>query len=217
MWAFHRAPKSMKETAACQQQLAPLLEGIGFVTPFKPAEKPRVLIASVLEEEARRYAREGGTLVLFPKKGSLPGQADFPLFPIPMEFGSNTFPGTIIESGGAIARFPHRSYCEEQFYSLMQTGTAVDMDSLPKGMSPEIWGIRATRKEVIEMSRMAMLFSGRLGNGKILVCTFDVFGNLDEKHPEAFYLLQSLLDYALSEKFDPKTEVEQSLSDPLKN
>jgi hypothetical protein len=84
-------------------------------------------------------------------------------------------------------------------------------------MSPEIWGIRATRKEVIEMSRMAMLFSGRLGNGKILVCTFDVFGNLDEKHPEAFYLLQSLLDYALSEKFDPKTEVEQSLSDPLKN
>jgi hypothetical protein len=207
IWAFP-LPKSMKETVARQPQLAEALRSFEFIKPFKPDQKPRVLIASELDDDAQRYVREGGTLVLFPKKGSLPGQADFPLFPIPMEFGSNTFPGTAIQSGGAIDGFPHRDFCEEQFYSLMQTGTAVNRDALPKNLSPEIWGIGAARREVIEFSQMAMLFSGRLEKGKVLVCTFDVLGNLNDKHPEASGLFQTLLEYALSEKFEPNLELE---------
>jgi hypothetical protein len=214
IWAFPGVQKSMKEAVACQKQLADPLKAVEFVKPYDSAEKPQGLIASTLDEEALRYVRDGGTLLLLPKKGSLPGQADFPLFPIPMEFGSNTFPGTTIESGGAIDRFPHREFCEEQFYHLMQTGTAVDLDSLPKDLSPEIWGISVARREVIEMSHMALFFSGRLGKGKILVCTFDVLGNLNEKRPEAFGLLQVLLDYAVSDRFDPKTDLEGSLLPP---
>jgi hypothetical protein len=212
LWAFPAMSKSKNESIACQPQLAETLKTIEFIKPFASADKPRVLIASELDDETRRYVREGGTLVLFPKKGSLAGQADFPLFPIPMEFGSNTFPGTVIPGGGAIDGFPHRDFCEEQFYGLMQTGTAVDRDKLPKDLTPEIWGISVARREVIEMSQMALLFSGRLEKGKILVCTFDLLGNLNEKHPEAFGLLQALLDYAASEKFAPKTDLDAWLS-----
>ena len=106
-------------------------------------------------------------------------------------------------------RFPHHGFCEEQFLSLMQTGTAVNVDALAKGLLPEVWGIKPVRGDVIELSQAAMLFSGRLGKGKVMVCTLDVLGNLNDKHPEAFYLLQALLDHVVSEGFQPKAELKQ--------
>ena len=97
LWAFPRViSKGMKETIACQRQLAGALAAYDFIKPWSPAEKPDVLIATELGKERGRYVREGGKLVLFPKKGSLPGQSDFPLFLGQWGVGS----GTVIRNGG---------------------------------------------------------------------------------------------------------------------
>jgi beta-galactosidase len=205
IWAFpHPTAKRMKETIACQRQLAAALAGYGFIKTFKATDRPDVLIASQLDDDARRYIREGGKLVLFPKKSSLAGQHDFPLFSSQMGVG----PGTVIRRGGVMGRFPHGGFCEEQFLSLMQTGTAVNVDALPRGVSPDAWGVLPVRKDPIDLFHVAMVFSGRLGKGKILVCSFDVLGNLNDKHPEASCLLQAVLEHAVSKTFEPEVELE---------
>jgi beta-galactosidase len=204
IWAFPRpTSKNIKGTVAYQQSLAGPLASCDFVKPFKPAEKPDLLVATELDNDARRFLNAGGTLLFFPKKRSLPGQCDFPLFCTQAGVG----PGTVIRSGRLMDRFPHRGFCEGQFLALMQTGTAVNANNLPSGLSPEAWGVIPTRGEAIALSKVAMLFSGRLGKGKILVCTFDVPGNLNDKHPEAFALLQALLEHAASEQFKPNVEL----------
>ena len=56
-----------------------------------------------------------------------------------------------------------------------------------------------------------MLFTGRLGKGKVLVCTFDLPKALGEKRPEADYLFRLLLEHAETEGFAPTVELEPDL------
>ena len=158
--------------------------------------------------------------------------SDFPLFGTPYSISNGNGAGTIIERGGVMDRFPHRGFCEEQFLALMQTGTAFDLDILPNladlwgwqlgdtgsataKFRPEVWGIKPTQQAgAIGLSRQALLFTARLGKGRLLVCTFDVLENLKDKRPEADYLLHVLLEYALSDKFAPNGEANRESLPP---
>ncbi len=213
IWAFPHVSMSMKETIACQPQLAGSLAAYDFIKPFDPAKLPDLLIAAELDRDVEQYVLAGGKLILLAKNDSLAGQASFPLFNYGDTQGAGS--GTVIERGGLMDAFPHRGFCEEQFLNLMQMGTGIDMDVLPQGLRPEIWGIRAKREQPgtynVFLTRRAMLFTGRLGKGKVLVCTFDLPKAVSDKHPEADYLLRLLLEQAQSEPFEPKVELERNL------
>ena len=53
------------------------------------------------------------------------------------------------------------------------------------------------------------MFEARVGKGKIMVCSSDLHSNLNER-PAARQLLYSLTKYMLSDKFNPKYNVECS-------
>ena len=213
--AFHQRPKAI---VACQRQLAGELAAYGFIRPFHPNVRPDVLIASQIDKWTQKYVADGGKLMLFPKRNSLVGQCDFPLFNNSFATICGNGAGTIIRRGGVMDRFPHRGFCEEQFVSLMQTGTAWDIDGgVPNvadlwgwklggrehataPFTPEIWGIKPSPQEtgVVRLTREAMLFTARLGKGEILVCTLDMLKALNEKRPEADWLFHVLLESVLS-------------------
>ena len=54
---------------------------------------------------------------------------------------------------------------------------------------------------------MAMVFGGRVGTGRLLVCTLDVLGCLSRGRPEAAHLLWLLIGYARSPSFNPAADL----------
>jgi beta-galactosidase len=206
VWAFpwmnRRRPTAR---IARQPSLAGALAMYNFIEPFDAARRPDVLIAMEFDDAVRQYVSNGGNVLLFPRRNSLVGQTTFSLFMLGTASGSG--PGTVIEPGGVMDGFPHNGFCDEQFLDLMQTGTGVEMDSLPKDLHPEVWGISSTRDSALAfvLSRLAILFSARFEKGNILVCTFDVPSGLIATRPEAHYLFHLLLDYVASDRLQPRT------------
>ena len=91
-----------------------------------------------------------------------------------------------------------------------------NMRSTAAGFRPEVWGIKPALQGAgdIGLSRQVMLFTARLGKGRLLVCTFDVLKNLKDKRPEADYLFHELLEYVLSEKFPSNVEANRESLPP---
>lgn len=58
-----------------------------------------------------------------------------------------------------------------------------------------------------------MLFEGKIGEGKLMVCSADLETNLADC-PSAAQFKQSLLEYMASDKFNPQYEIDIQL---LKN
>ena len=102
---------------------------------------------------------------------------------------------TVIKAGHpALAGLPHDGYCGWQFRRLMEGGRAVQLEAgVP--FDPII-DIASSVKFPI---RQAGLFEYRVGEGRLLVCSF-AFGGKD---PAAAWLRARLEDYAASDVFNP--------------
>ena len=102
---------------------------------------------------------------------------------------------TVIKTGHpALDGLPHEGYCGWQFRRLMEGGRAVQLEAgVP--FDP-ISDIASSVKFPI---RQAGLFEYRVGEGRLLVCSF-AFG---EKDPAAAWLRARLIDYTASEAFNP--------------
>ena len=102
---------------------------------------------------------------------------------------------TVIKAGHpALAGLPHDGFCGWQFRRLMEGGRAVQLEAgVP--FDPII-DIASSVKFPI---RQAGLFEYRVGEGRLLVCSF-AFGGKD---PAAAWLRARLMDYAASEAFNP--------------
>ena len=103
---------------------------------------------------------------------------------------------TIIKPGHpALEGMPHEGFCGWQFRRLMQNGAAVQLEAgVP--FDPII-EVASSDKYLI---RQAMLFEYKVGEGRLLVCSF-AFGAND---PAAAWLKARLEAYAASDAFDPK-------------
>ena len=90
---------------------------------------------------------------------------------------------------------PHEGFCGWQFRRLMQNGAAVQLEAgVP--FDPII-EVASSDKYLI---RQAMLFEYKVGEGRLLVCSF-AFGAND---PAAAWLKARLEAYAASDAFNPK-------------
>ena len=103
---------------------------------------------------------------------------------------------TVVKKGHpALAGLPHEGYCGWQFRRLMEDGAAVQLEAgVP--FDPII-EIASSEKFLI---RQAALFEYRVGEGRLLVCSFR-FGDGD---PAAAWLKARLEAYASSDAFNPE-------------
>jgi len=103
---------------------------------------------------------------------------------------------TVIKPDHPLFRdFPHDGYCGWQFRRLMEGGRAVQLEAgIP--FDP-IVDVASSVKNVI---RQAVLFEYRIGEGRLLVCSFNFSG----EDPAAIWLRRRILDYAASDAFEPE-------------
>jgi hypothetical protein len=103
---------------------------------------------------------------------------------------------TVIKRNHPIFRdFPHDGYCGWQFRRLMERGRAIQLEAgIP--FDP-IVDVASSVKNVI---RQAALFEYRIGEGRLLVCSF----NLSGTDPASAWLKRRLVDYAASDAFEPE-------------
>jgi hypothetical protein len=102
---------------------------------------------------------------------------------------------TVIKAGHPVFRdFPHDGYCGWQFRRLIEGGRAVQLEAgVP--FDP-IVDVASSVKNVI---RQAALFEYRIGEGRLLVCSFA----FHEDDPAAGWLKDRLVEYAASDSFAP--------------
>ena len=102
---------------------------------------------------------------------------------------------TVIKAGHpAFDGLPHEGFCGWQFRRLMEGGKAVQLEAdVP--FDP-IVDVASAVKRVI---RQAALFEYRIGEGRLLVCSF----RFDEADPAAAWLKERLAAYAASDAFEP--------------
>jgi len=103
---------------------------------------------------------------------------------------------TIIKPGHpALEGMPHEGFCGWQFRRLMQNGAAVQLEAgVPFDPIVEV---AASDKYLI---RQAMLFEYKVGEGRLLVCSFA----FDAKDPAVAWFKARLEAYAASDAFNPK-------------
>ena len=101
---------------------------------------------------------------------------------------------TVVKRHPALRGFPHAGFCGWPFRRLLEGGRAVQLEAgVP--FDP-IVDIASSAKYVI---RQSALFEYRVGEGRLLVCSF-AFAPGD---PAAAWLKPRLVDYAASEEFAP--------------
>ena len=103
---------------------------------------------------------------------------------------------TIVKQGHpALAGMPHEGFCGWQFRRLMEGGRAVQLEAgVP--FDP-IVDVASSDKFVI---RQSSLFEYRVGEGRLLVCSF----RFDPRDPAARWLGRALVAYAASDAFAPR-------------
>ena len=103
---------------------------------------------------------------------------------------------TIVKPGHpALAGMPHEGFCGWQFRRLMEGGRAVQLEAgVP--FDP-IVDVASSDKFVI---RQSSLFEYRVGEGRLLVCSF----RFNPRDPAARWLRRALVAYAASDAFAPR-------------
>ena len=105
---------------------------------------------------------------------------------------------TVIREHPALDGFPHEGFCGWQFRRLLEGGRAVQLEAgVP--FDPII-DVASAVKCVI---RQAALFEYRIGDGRLLVCSF----NFTDDDPAAVWLKARLLRYAASDAFKPEQKL----------
>ncbi len=102
--------------------------------------------------------------------------------------------------------FPTEFHSNWQWWEPISQSQAMILDQLPGALQPLIQVIDTW----FENRRLALLFEGRVGHGKLMVCSINLKEDL-ETRPVSRQLLKSILDYMNSPSFDPVTELDQDL------
>jgi len=176
-----------------------------------------LVLTQRLTPEIRDYVASGGTAVLLAEHGGLSRPLSFTYWPAWIRRIGN-----YVEDHPAMADFPNDRFCAFQFVRLFggEVG-AVDLTepNTPERdrLAPVIWGLKADYDPAQGVPwshpdnrwkhyRAGLVCEGRIGKGRIIVCPLHVLEGIDAGWPEAGYLLDCLVDYALSDEFRPRTE-----------
>ena len=106
-------------------------------------------------------------------------------------------------SHDALAGFPSEDCCDWQWVNLLPKTVAMNMEALSPTLKSVVQPIDDWNRNL----RLSMLFECQVGNGKLIVTSFDLSDKGIEMRPAAVSLRKSVLDYMASQKFKPKNKI----------
>jgi hypothetical protein len=177
----------------------------------RAAEVPvEVLVTSQFDEAAQARLRAGGKVLL-----TLPGERVRNLDHAPVKLGFSSIfwntawtarqaPTTLgilcDPKHPAFAQFPTESHSNWQWWYLIHRAGALRLDLLPPGTAPLVRVI----DDWFTARPLGLIVEGRVGEGKIIVCGFDLTGDTDD--PVSRQMRTSLAHYLGSKKCRPAAE-----------
>ncbi|MDD4870282.1 MAG: glycoside hydrolase [Kiritimatiellae bacterium] len=89
-----------------------------------------------------------------------------------------------------------------QWWYLVTRAGAMILNDMPANLRPTVQIV----DDWFANRKLGLVFEGRVGKGKLLVCSIDLKNDLDN-NPVARQMLSSLLNYMAGKKFDPKVQI----------
>ena len=173
---------------------------------IKTAPPAGVTVSRALDDNTLKLLTDGGRVLLLPKPKTLAGgiegffAGDFWCYPM---FRSGRPPGTLgilcDPQHPALAGFPTEFHSNWQWFHILMNSRSMILDGAPAGFRPVVQVIDNKDRN----HKLGLVFEAQVGKGRLLVCTSDLPALQDR--PEARQMLASLLDYAASPKFEPKS------------
>jgi hypothetical protein len=169
-----------------------------------PAVGKDVLVARSWNEETIAALASGRKVLLLVPRArlakSIPGSFT-PVFWSPIWFrnGAGTMSILCDPKHPALAQFPTEMHTNWQWYDLLQRSCSMILDDAPAGFRPIVQVIDNFSRN----HRLGNLFEARVGEGRLVVSSIDLWSDL-EKRPAARQLLHSILAYMDSDAFRPK-------------
>ena len=100
------------------------------------------------------------------------------------------------------SQFPTDAHSNWQWWYLVRRAGAMILDDLPPELRPTIQVI----DDWVTNRRLGLAFEGRIGRGRLLVCSIDL-EDIPPDNPVAAQLRRSLLDYMAGDAFAPTVEL----------
>jgi hypothetical protein len=176
-------------------------------------ETPKdVLVSSRFDEPAEKQLQTGGRLLL-----TLPPESirNFDVAPVKLGFSSifwntawterqaPTTLGILCDpKHPALAEFPTDFHSNWQWWYLIHRAGALRLDGLSRSVDPIVRVI----DDWVTARPLGLVIEAKCGKGRIVVCGFDLTGDLSSD-PVGRQMRQSLLHYMAAKSFDPKTEL----------
>jgi len=104
----------------------------------------------------------------------------------------------------ALADFPTEFHSDWQWFNLLRNSRTMILDAMPAGYRPIVQVIDNLERA----KKLGNIFEVKMGKGKLLVCSINLPAIQDK--PEARQLLHSLLRYMNSDRFEPKTTIDDA-------
>ena len=174
-----------------------------------------IVIADTLDETVMKKLKDGGKVLLMPKKGMYADQTvgglvqtdywNYRMFKTISENNKKPVsPGTlgllINEMEHPLFKsFPTDKHTNWQWASIVHESRPLVMDKMPKDYRPLVQVIDNVERN----HRLALFFETNVGKGKVFVCMSDL--RETQQYPESRHLLRSILEYMQSEDFNPTT------------
>ena len=172
-----------------------------WVYPDGKSPQPGDVVCTRDPAEALHLASEGGTVLFNPDRTKLRGLAGkfVPVFWSPVHFPAQAGSmGILCDPEHPVFHdFPTDMHTDWQWWDLCKRATVMVTDSIRGGAPPVEMVDNFTNNR-----RLALLYEGRVGKGRMVIASFDLWNDLDER-PVARQMLASIFDYMNSEHFDP--------------
>ncbi len=150
------------------------------------------------EDRLMSLLEEGKDVVIF---GAGPFESNGTSMKIALAGRSMGNLATVINPHPILEDLPHEGFCSWQFESLLEEGRAAVLESDKVPFEPII-EVVSSHKNVV---RQAAIFEYKALGGRLLVCGF----KFRDGDIAARWLKKQIIDYAMSEKFAPKTEIDR--------
>ncbi len=179
-----------------------------FPSTLPSVDTSDIHVAMGLDEQVEAELNSGAkVLLLFPSstvKGNTLGTFQ------PIFWNRITFPRQKVHMMGilcdskhpAMTEFPTAFHASWQWQDLLDNSQPVIMDELPKEIKPIVQPI----DDWNDCRKLGLIFEASVGKGKLLVCSTDINTDL-ENRITARQLRYSLLNYMISDKFNPQTKL----------
>lgn len=183
-----------------------------WVYPVSKSEinKEKIVIAETPGPELEE-ALSNGKSVLLLAAGKVENGKDVVQYYVPAFWNTSWFrmrpphtTGILIQNDHPVFDdFPTENYSDLQWWEISNRQQVMNLENFPVDFRPLVQPIDTWFMN----RRLAMLFEAKVGNGKLMVCSTDLYTDLDER-PVARQLKKSILNYMKSDQFVPETEID---------